>query len=213
MRTRCRSFILVAWASGQCNFSARNRGPDANATSIKAPGSHEIKKKAFTLKWRPIHLLRHKFRDGTVRRFLFITAVAFWLGGFTFYGSVVIPSGMKVLGGHVKQGFITQEVTGWLNISAAVALPILLWNTLAIWSARERWARWTLTATWIVMAMVQVELFMLHPALDRLLDPQAREVLDYEHFDMLHRIYLVSSTAQWAAGLLHVWCAVAGREM
>ena len=165
------------------------------------------------MKWRPIHLLRDKFRDGTVRRFLFITAVAFWLGGFTFYGSVVIPSGMKVLGGHVKQGFITQQVTGWLNISGAVALPILLWNTLAIWSTRGKWARWTLTATWIVMAMVQVELFLLHPALDRLLDPQAREVLDYDRFDMLHRIYLVSSTAQWAAGLLHVWGAVAGREM
>lgn len=156
--------------------------------------------------------LRERLRDGTVRRFLFVSAVAFWLGGFTFYGSVVIPSGMKVLHGHVKQGFITQQVTGWLNLSGAVALPILLWNTLAIWSARGAWARWALAVTWAVMVVVQAELFLLHPSLDRLLDPQARAVLDYDRFDLLHRVYLTSSTAQWAAGLLHVWCAVAGKE-
>lgn len=162
--------------------------------------------------WRFVSLLRAKFGDGTVRRFLFVSGVAFWLGGFTFYGSVVIPTGIKVLHGHVMQGFITQQVTEWLNVSGAVALPILLWNMLAIWSVRGRWARWTLVATWAVMAAVQVELFLLHPALDRLLDPQAREVLDYDRFDMLHRMYLTSSTIQWAAGMLHVWCSVAGKE-
>ncbi|HWE96514.1 MAG TPA: hypothetical protein VG269_21310 [Tepidisphaeraceae bacterium] len=120
---------------------------------------------------------------------------------------------MKVLGGHVRQGFITQQVTGWLNLSGTVALPILLWNTLAIWSARGPWARWTLSATLAMMAVVQVELVLRHPALDRLLDQQAREVLDYDRFDMLHRLYLMSSTVQWGAGLLHVWCAVAGREL
>jgi hypothetical protein len=153
-----------------------------------------------------------KVKDGTLRRFLFVAAVAFWLGGFTFYFSVVIPTGIKVLHGHVKQGFIAQQVTAWLNLSGAVALPILLWNMLAILSARGRWARWTLIATWAVMAVVQVELFLLHPALDRLLDPQAREVLDYDRFDMMHRVYLMSSTFQWAAALLHVWCALAGKE-
>jgi hypothetical protein len=164
------------------------------------------------VRWRLVSLTRERFRNGTVRRFAFVAAVAFWIGGFTFYGSVVIPTGIKVLHGHVAQGFITQQVTGWLNLSGAIALPILLWNTKAIWPARGRWARWTLVATWVVMAAVQVELFLLHPALDRLLDPEAREVLDYDHFDMLHRVYLMSSTAQWAAGVLHVWCAVAGKE-
>jgi hypothetical protein len=161
---------------------------------------------------RHVNPLLAKFKDGTVRRFLFVSAVAFWLGGFTFYGSVVIPTGIKVLHGHVKQGFITRQVTEWLNVSGAIALPILLWNTLAIWSARGPRTRCILVATWAAMAAVQVELFLLHPALDRLLDPQAREVLDYGRFDMLHRLYLTSSTIQWAAGLLHVWCAVAGKE-
>ena len=164
------------------------------------------------MKWRAVLLMQRRFTDGTVRRFLFVMAVAFWLGGFTFYASVVVPTGMKVLGGHVKQGFITQQVTGWLNLSGAVALPILFWNTLAIWSARGRCARWTLAVTLVTMSLVQVELFLLHPAMDRLLDPQAREVLDYNRFDTLHWIYLMSSTIQWVAGLLHVWSAVAGKD-
>ncbi len=157
-------------------------------------------------------LVREKFCDGTVRRFLFVAAVAFWLGGFTFYGAVVIPIGIKVLHGHVRQGFITQQVTGWLNVSSVVALPILLWNTLAIWSSRGPSAKWTLAATWLMMSVVQVELFLLHPALDRLLDSEAREILDFDRFEMLHRIYLGSSTAQWIAGMLHLWCAVAGGD-
>src|SRR5260370_29138158 len=53
-------------------------------------------------------LLVGKFADGTVRRFLFFAAVAFWLGGFSFYGGVVIEVGSRVLGSHLKQGFITQ---------------------------------------------------------------------------------------------------------
>jgi hypothetical protein len=44
--------------------------------------------------------------------------------------------------------------------------------------------------------------------MDRLLDIQARAVLDYERFDFLHQVYLMSSTAQWAAGLLHIWCVL-----
>lgn len=154
--------------------------------------------------------LRQTLGNGTIRRFLFIAAVAFWLGGFTFYGSVVIPTGIEVLHGHVKQGFITQQVTNWLNVAGAIALPILLWNTLALWKIRGRLARFIMLITWAIMAAVQIQLFLLHPHLDRLLDMQAREVLDYDRFDMLHRLYLISSTVQWTAGVLHVWCVVAG---
>jgi hypothetical protein len=61
------------------------------------------------------------------------------------------------------------------------------------------------------MAVVQIELILLHPALDRLLGPQAK-VLDYDRFDILHRIYLMSSTVQWGAAIVHIWCDVAGKE-
>jgi hypothetical protein len=78
-----------------------------------------------------VNSIRRTIDDGTLRRFLFVAAVAFWIGGFTFYGSIVIPTGIQVLHGHVKQGFITQQVTNWLNLSGVIGLPILLWNTLA----------------------------------------------------------------------------------
>jgi hypothetical protein len=93
------------------------------------------------------------------------------------------------------------------------ALAVMLWNVWAVWPAKGRLVRVLLLATWIGMAAVQAELFALHPVMDRLLDAQARQVLDYDRFDALHRVYLLSASAQWAAGVLHVWCAVAGGGM
>ena len=157
-------------------------------------------------------IISSKFRDGTVRRFLFTAAVAFWLGGFTFYTGVVILVGEHVLGSSLRQGFITQQVTGWLNIAGAAALPFLLWTTWALWPHRGRVTRFGLAATLFLIAAIQLELFALHPFLDRLMDARAHDLLDYDRFDHLHFIYITSATVQWAAGLLHVWCALAGRE-
>jgi hypothetical protein len=150
---------------------------------------------------------------GSVRRFLFIAAVAFWLGGFTFYAGVVIHVGARALGSHMKQGFITQRVTDWLNIAGAAALPIMLWNLAAIWRVRGRVFRFALAASWGIMLLVQVELFALHPFMDRLLDARARGVFDYDRFESLHFAYITSSTVQWTAGLIHVWCVVAGTQV
>jgi hypothetical protein len=154
-----------------------------------------------------------KFHDGTVRRFVFFATVAFWLGGFTFYSGVVIHVGIRVLGSHLRQGLITQQVTNWLNLIGAIALPIMLWNTASIWSSRGPVARFFLAATWLAMAAVQVELFALHPLLDRLLDAPARAILDYDRFDTLHRLYLLSATLQWGVGVVHVWWAVSGTQI
>jgi len=162
---------------------------------------------------RIIPSLRAKVSIGTIRRFLFLWAIALWLGGFTFYTGVVIHVGGRVLGSHLKQGFITEKVTNWLNVIGIIALPILLWNTAAIWHARGRMLRRTLVVTWGVMLLVQVELLVLHLMMDRLLDPQARKVLDDARFERLHLVYVVSATAQWAAGVLHVFCAMNGAEV
>src|SRR2546421_12981299 len=75
------------------------------------------------------------------RRFLVIVALGFWLGGFTFYAGVVIHTGHRVVGGMRETGFLTQQVTGWLNVSGVAALAILLWNAIACWKAPGRWAR------------------------------------------------------------------------
>lgn len=154
----------------------------------------------------------NKVRDGTVRRFLFVIAVAFWIGGFMFYGGVVIDVGATVLGSHLKQGFVTQQVTNRLNVAGIVALPIILWNAVATRKHRGRVVRFLLFATWVVMAAVQIELLALHPCMDRLLDAKARMILDDDRFYSFHIAYLTSSTVLWAAGMIHVWCVVSGRE-
>jgi hypothetical protein len=148
----------------------------------------------------------------TLRRFLYVAAVALWLGGFTFYAAFVIPAGTKVLGGHLRQGFITQRVTGRLNLIAPIALGILLWNAVAMWPAQRRFGRWCLAASWAVMAIIQVGLLVMHPMLDRLLEPRDRSIADGPQFDLLHRTYLISSTVQWSAGILFVWCMEAMRH-
>jgi len=153
--------------------------------------------------------LARSFRNGAsaARRFLVIAAIAFWLGGFTFYSGVAIPMGVEVLGTHKAVGFITQRVTHWLNIAGVVALSILLINLLLGWRQAGPKLRRVLLITWLIMAAVEVELFIMHPMLDRLLTTvPVREILDEDRFDLLHRAYLWSTTGQWVVGVIHVWC-------
>src|SRR5437667_12765006 len=85
------------------------------------------------------------------RRFLVIVALGFWLGGFAFYAGVVIHTGHRVFGGMRETGFLTQQVSGWLNVSGVAALAILLWNAIACSKAPGRWARGGLWLTWVAM--------------------------------------------------------------
>src|SRR5207247_5841896 len=75
------------------------------------------------------------------RRFLVIVALGFWLGGFAFYAGVVIHTGHRVFGGMRETGFLTQQVTGWLNVSGVAALTILFWNALANWKCQGDWLK------------------------------------------------------------------------
>jgi hypothetical protein len=145
-------------------------------------------------------------------RFAVVAAYTFWIGGFTFYSSVVIPVNQGVLGSRVKAGFITRQVTHCLNLSGALALPILLWNVLSI----RRLGRNRLSiglGLWLLMAAAQVALYVLHPKLDRLLDLQARDVLEPSAFRALHRLYLWIATVQWAVALVYLaWALAAWRR-
>ena len=131
------------------------------------------------------------------RQYVATLAWAIWFGGLTFYAAVVVPTGTKVLGVS-EQGFVTQQVTQWLNLIGAGALAILLWNTVAQPSK-------LLLITWIVLAFLQLALFGLHWQLDGLLDSQARELIDPERFSGLHELYEFTSALQWLAGLAHLW--------
>jgi hypothetical protein len=136
-----------------------------------------------------------------VRQYLVVLAIALWLGGFTFYAVVVVPTGAEVLGGSVEQGFVTRVVTRWLNLIALAALLVLLWNVIV--SPGK-----LLAATWLGMVLAQMALFALHPRLDAMLDPATHDVA--ADFHLLHEIYLWIAAIQWGLGLAHVWCVLAG---
>lgn len=141
------------------------------------------------------------------RRFLVLIALFFWQGGFTFYAGVVVPIGQQVFG-HLRQGFLTRQVTVYLNLAGAAALLVLLWDLFA---ARDpsKWRRWCRWLLWGGMVVALLWLFRLHGQLDELLVPKGFLNRDPEAFRPQHRLYLWISTVQWAWGLLYLLATLA----
>ncbi|WP_150107649.1 hypothetical protein [Pedosphaera parvula] len=138
------------------------------------------------------------------RRYLAILAMALWMGGFTFYSLIVIPTASKVLGGEREVGFVTQQVTNWLNLIGIGALLILLWNTLAERKKAGFLVSYGLPATWLVMVLSLIGLFFAHAWIDQLLDTANHKVLSYSHFFDRHRLYMIIATIQWCSALAHL---------
>jgi hypothetical protein len=146
-----------------------------------------------------------------IRRYLAVAALVFWFGGFTFYVSVVVPLGTRVLGSALRQGFITREVSWWLNVSAAAALGLL--GVDLIGRDPVRWRTRMRVGLWLFMAGCQVALFGLWRSLDGLMVTKGRLVTDPEAFYPIHRAYLWVHTAQWGVGLLYIaLCLAAWRR-
>lgn len=122
----------------------------------------------------------------------------------------MIPVAHDVLGNHTDVGFITRRVTNWLNVVSVPALAILGWNALAARRVGRPLQRRALAGTWALMVALQVVLFALHPAMDRLLDARAHAVLQPARSYGLHRAYLIASATQHVAGVLHVWWVLVG---
>lgn len=139
----------------------------------------------------------------TLRRYLVLVALAFWLGGFTFYVSVVVPVGTRVLGSPMRQGLITRQVTVWLNLAGTLALPVLALDVIA---SRDplRWRFVVRLALLVLMAGCQAVLFWLHAHLDSMLDIRAMDVSDHDAFYLAHRVYLWTHTVQWVAALVGI---------
>lgn len=130
-------------------------------------------------------------------RYLVAIALGFWLGGLTFYTLVVIPTGEDLVGGTV-QGFVTQQVTSYLNWIGVAVLTILLPSVI-----RRR--QWQPACAWGVILACQLALFALHPKLDGMLDSAKHEISDPDSFYQWHQVYLGVTTAQWLAGMTYVW--------
>jgi hypothetical protein len=139
-----------------------------------------------------------------LRRFLAVAALMFWQGGFTFYASVVVPIGQRVLGSHLEQGLITREVTWYLNVSGAFALAVLVIELQASGTPRQLQLRWR-WAIWGVMALVLFSLVLMHPAMNALIDADAHTIAHREEFRTRHRIYLWVSTLDWVLGIAYLW--------
>jgi hypothetical protein len=137
-----------------------------------------------------------------VRRYLVLIALMFWQGGFTFYSAVVVPIGQDLFGR--KQGFLTREVTFWMNVSGAIALLVLAWDTAAVRDlASRRSLRW-----WCLLVMIVGlgALVWLRPQMDQYLDVEELRIVDRSSFRFAHRWYLWISTGQWGAGLVYILC-------
>jgi hypothetical protein len=132
----------------------------------------------------------------TLRRFLILAALMFWQGGFTFYAAVVVPVGQQTLGSE-SQSQVTRRVTNYLNLAGVAALPILAWDIWSVQGAggsRRVW-RWTM---WSGMTSSMALLIWLHLRLDAILDRETKGGFDPQVFYTNHRLYLWTSTLQWA---------------
>ena len=144
-----------------------------------------------------------------LRRFVVISALAFWQGGFAFYAAFVVPIGQEVLGSHVEQGFITRRVTNYLNLAGAVASAVTLWDLYATRSGRA--VHRLRFFAWAGMLGPLVFQAWLHGRLDAMLDLVQLDVLDHPRFYAEHRWYLLSSALQllcclcFLATSIHSW--------
>ena len=109
-----------------------------------------------------------------------------------------------MLGSHREVGFITQQVTRWINLVSLLALALLAWNFIAERGTTPRLKR-LLGITLGVMLATQIALFAEHPMLDRLLDAETQNIASRARFYATHRVYLLTAAVQWLAAMLHGW--------
>ena len=122
-----------------------------------------------------------------VVRVLALVSMTFWLGGFTFYGSVVIPILHDEIGG-LEGGVVTGQVSNYLNAFGVAA--VLFWWLMA---ASERtigacWARRLRFGLLVVSSAILAALVALHPVLDARLDAGSMR-----RFYPLHQVYLIAT--------------------
>lgn len=143
-------------------------------------------------------------------RIFLILAFAVWFGGFTFYTAVVVPIGTDVLGSARTQGFVTQQVTNVLNIIGCVSVLLMLVDLFLNWKPRTPKVNLLLAIVLGVIVVLLGVLFVVHPILDSMLEPEHEHVNDDARFYEMHRIYLWASTIQWLLCL--VWLVVIVRD-
>ena len=137
-----------------------------------------------------------------LRCFLLFQAWLVWQGGFLFYAAVVIPIGTDVLDSPITQGFVTREVTGWMNLIGVGFHLLLAWALVA----ERGTARWKLrVGLSSASAILLIALFALHSVLDSYLDSAEQTVDRPKEFYRWHAVYMWVAAVQWALGLANAW--------
>ena len=126
--------------------------------------------------------------------YLKIIVLSIWWGAFTFYAGVVIPSGMTILGSHTEMGFITQQVTIYINI-----FSLIIFLIYAYCLRNEGFSKNNLVEEIVVISLIgfQLLLFLLHSYQTDLLDFETHKLINRDNFYLLHRIYLIVETLIW----------------
>lgn len=130
-----------------------------------------------------------------VVRILALVGMIFWLGGFTFYSSVVIPILHEEMGG-LDAGMVTGRVATSLNafgVAAVVTWWVMVGCERFLGTRRARWSRLGLLG---LTSAILLGLIALHPVLDARLDEGSMR-----RFYPLHQVYLIASTVQWVVNL------------
>ena len=133
-----------------------------------------------------------------VRRFLVVLALMFWMGGFMFYGAVVVPTNRVELKDMPQRGTITQKVTEWMNLAGTLALMVLFVDTFASSVGGQRW-RWV---AWAGMVIPHLFLIWLHRELTHQMNVPGFHRSDMQGFLIWHRVYLITNTVQWLSGMV-----------
>lgn len=123
-----------------------------------------------------------------------IISLSIWWGVFTFYSGVVVPVGMTVLGSHTKMGFVTQEVSKYLNI---VSLILFIFYAYSL--RNNKFSEDVLIEQIVSFSLIgfQFLLFVIHYFLTDFLDFEHYTVLNPEKFSIFHRVYLIIETLIW----------------
>ncbi len=126
--------------------------------------------------------------------YLKIIVLCFWWGAFTFYAGIVVPVGMNVLGSHTEMGFITQQVTVYVNI-----FSLIIFLIYAYCLKNEAFTKNKLVEEIIAISLVgfQLLLFLLHKYQTELLDFENHKIMNRDDFYLLHRLYLILETLIW----------------
>ena len=148
----------------------------------------------------------HLWREVLIRAWCLLWLIG-WQGGFAFYSGVVVPLGAEVLGSDLEQGLVTRAVTPWLNgigwtavISTLAALSMTSWRPLTSGPTARSW-KMAVGLTLYLMITLLV-LSVLYGQVDQQVDPVNRQVLDYDAFYALHRVYLIIAASQWFSTLV-----------